>query len=187
MTGDIMMITARPSAQMIATVQPLIPALRRYARGLLRDSVEADDLVQDALERIITRWSQRRDDGSLQTWAFRILHNLAMDRMRRQRRRGAPVDIDELPEQWLTARATQEDEIARQDILRSLAALPDEQRSVILFVAVEGLSYAEVAEVMGIPVGTVMSRLSRGREKIRELSARYENGGDEQKLRVVRP
>jgi RNA polymerase sigma factor (sigma-70 family) len=152
---------------MMRLIEPLIPALRRYARGLLRDRVAADDLVQDCLERAISRWHQRHADGDARTWLFTILHNLAINRLRQAQRRGQHIAIEAADEAALARPATQEDRLRYRDLLQALSNLPEEQRSVLLLVSVEGLSYAEAATVLNIPIGTVMSRLARGREKLR--------------------
>jgi RNA polymerase sigma factor (sigma-70 family) len=153
---------------MMLLVEPLVPPMRRYARALLRDPSAADDLVQDCLERVISHWHQRRVDGDARSWVFSILHNLAMNRLRQQKRRGWHVMLDDVDDAVLARPATQEDGLRGDDLLRGLAALPEEQRSVLLLVTVEDLSYAEAAKVLGIPLGTVMSRLTRAREKLRK-------------------
>lgn len=154
---------------MLRLVEPLIPALRRYARSLMRDVAAADDLVQDCLERAITRWHQRRADGDARTWLFTILHNLAMNRMRQATRRGQHVAIDDTGDTLPGHLPLQEDGLLRRDLLAALASLPEEQRSVLLLVSVEGLSYLETAAVLGVPLGTVTSRLARAREKMFRL------------------
>ncbi|QDL94521.1 RNA polymerase sigma factor (plasmid) [Paroceanicella profunda] len=158
-------------------LEPQIPALRRYARALLRDATAADDLVQDCLERAVGRWHQRRPDGSPRAWVYAILHNLAMNRMRQAGRRGLHVAVEDTDHPALAQRATQEDGLRRDDVLRALDALPEAQRSVILLVSVEGMRYAEVAKALDLPLGTVMSRLARGRERLRELLAQREAEG----------
>ncbi|MFC7398968.1 RNA polymerase sigma factor [Chelatococcus sp. GCM10030263] len=151
---------------MIPLIEPLIPALRRYARSLLRDRASADDLVQDCLERALSRWHQRRQDGDARAWIFAILHNLAMNRLKQTARRGPHLPLDAIGEEAFAQAAAQEDALLHRDLLGALADLPEEQRSVLLLVSVEDLSYAEVARVLDIPIGTVMSRLSRAREKL---------------------
>ncbi|MBI0538122.1 RNA polymerase sigma factor [Roseomonas sp. KE2513] len=151
---------------MAQLIEPLIPALRRYARALLRDRVAADDLVQDGLERAIGRWQQRRNDGNARSWLFAIVHNLALNQMRQSSRRGPHLPL-EAADGVSSGTLGQEQGLQHQDLVRALQTLPEEQRSVVLLVSVEDLSYAEVAEVLKIPIGTVMSRLSRGREKLR--------------------
>lgn len=157
---------------MIRLIEPSIPALRRYARALLRNRAAADDLVQDCLERAISRWHQRRAGGDTRSWLFAILHNLAVNQLRQAQRRGMHLPIDALDgsarDGAALARApVQEDALRHRDLLDALATLPDEQRSVLLLVSVEDLSYAETARVLDIPIGTVMSRLSRARERLR--------------------
>jgi RNA polymerase sigma factor (sigma-70 family) len=151
---------------MISLIGPLIPALRRYANGLLRDRAAADDLVQDCLERAINGWHQRRTDGDARRWVFTILHNQAVNRLRQSARRGRHVDLDEVDEGLLSRPPAQEAGLQHRDLLAALDSLPEEQRSVLLLVSVEDLSYAEAAAVLGIPIGTVMSRLARAREKL---------------------
>lgn len=146
----------------------MIPALRRYARGLLHDAGTADDLVQDCLERVVSHWSGRRGDNA-RTWVFTILHNLAVNRLRQNSRRGQHIGIEEIGENALRQRPTQEDGLVKAEIMAAVHRLPEDQRSVLLLISVEDLSYAQVAEVLAIPIGTVMSRLSRGRERLRQI------------------
>ncbi|CAM3234236.1 ECF RNA polymerase sigma factor SigH [Methylobacterium mesophilicum] len=150
-------------------VEPLIPALRRYARALLRDPVDADDLVQDCLERAVGRWHQRRPDGDARTWLYAILHNLAVSQMRQRARRGAHLPVEDASEASLSIAPNQDDGLRHRDLMAALAALPEEQRGVLLLVTVEGLSYAETAQVLAIPIGTVMSRLARARDRMIQL------------------
>ncbi len=152
---------------MLHQVEPLIPALRRYARALMRDRASADDLVQDCLERAVSRWYQRRD-GDLRAWLFTILHNLAVNQFHKTASRGRHLPIDETNEDSFGEAASQEQTLMYQDVLAKLARLPADQREVLLLVAVEDLSYAEAAKVLGIPVGTVMSRLSRARDRLQQ-------------------
>jgi RNA polymerase sigma factor (sigma-70 family) len=152
---------------MLLQVEPLIPALRRYARALLRNPTAADDLVQDCLERAVGHWHQRRE-GNTRSWLFTILHNLAVNQFRQSASRGRHVTIDETNEDDIGQEAVQEQTLMYRDVLDKLAKLPDDQRAVLLLVAVEDLSYAEAAKVLDIPIGTVMSRLSRGRERLQQ-------------------
>lgn len=144
----------------------MIPALRRYARGLLHDAVAADDLVQDCLERVIAHWHRRRSEEA-RTWVFTILHNLGVNRLRQASRRGQHVTLEDIGEDMMARRPTQEDALIGTEIMSALQQLPEDQRSVLLLISIEDLSYAQVAEVLAIPIGTVMSRLSRGRERLR--------------------
>lgn len=152
---------------MILIVEPLIPGLRRYARALLRNPSAADDLVQDCLERAVARWHQRRGDGDARSWLYAILHNLAVTEMRKAGRRTPHLALDEQGAGEPGAPPTQEDGLHHQALLEALATLPEDQRTALLLVSVEELSYAETAQVLGVPIGTVMSRIARGREKLR--------------------
>lgn len=148
-------------------IEPMIPALRRYAYALVRDDTTADDLVQDTLERALLHWSARRNDGDLRAWLFTILRNLHVSRHRQALRRGSVVDIDEdeLPE---TA-ASQDVVLETRDVLAALGQLPEEQKSLLLLVGVEDFSYEEAARILDVPLGTVMSRLSRARRRLRSI------------------
>jgi len=145
-----------------------IPHLRRYARALLGDRARAEDLVQDCLERAWGRLHLWREGSNLRTWLFTIMHNLHANHARTASRRPQTVPMDE---SGLAAptRAAQEDGLEVASIATALAQLSDEQRQVILLVGLEGMSYQEAAAVLGVPIGTVMSRLHRGRERLRQL------------------
>lgn len=149
-----------------ALLEPQLPALRRYAFALLRDREGADDLVQDTLEQALGAWSGRRRDGDLRAWLFTIERNLFLADLRRRKRRGPHLRPDALEHVPDTGSDPEASVVAR-DVLASLDGLPEEQRSVLLLVAVEDLSYAQAAQVLDVPVGTVMSRLSRARERMR--------------------
>jgi len=148
-------------------VEPLIPALRRYARALMRNRAAADDLVQDCLERAVSSWRQRRD-GSVRAWLFTILHNLAVNQFRQQASRGRHVPIEQANEGEFDGAAAQEHRLIYRDVLNKLAKLPEEQKAALLLVAVEDLSYAQAAKALNVPLGTVMSRLSRARERLQQ-------------------
>jgi RNA polymerase sigma factor (sigma-70 family) len=155
-------------ADMAHLIEPVIPALRRYARTFVRNAAAADDLVQDTLERAISRWHQR-SDGDARTWLFTILHNLAVNHLRRGARRGREVPLDDAGESDVAVPSTQEDALRRDDILGAVGQLPDDQRSVLLLVSLEDVSYAEAARILDIPIGTVMSRLARARARLLKL------------------
>lgn len=157
-----------------------LPRLRRYARAMLGDRAAADDLVQDTLERAWSRFAQWRPGSDLRAWLFGIMHNLRVDQLRRAGVATVSLD-DEVIE--LPARATQTDRLELRDLDAALATLPEEQRAVLLLVAIEEMSYQEVAATLDIPVGTVMSRLARGRERLRLALA---GASAAQHLRVVR-
>lgn len=154
--------------EIASLLEPQIPGLRRYAWALLRDDEAADDLVQDTLERAISRWGQRRRDGDLKAWLFAIQRNLFLNHLRQQKRREAPLGPEAL-DGVATVEAEPDSHAGLRDILAALDALPEEQRSLLLLVGVEDLSYAQAAQVLGLPVGTVMSRLSRARARVRDF------------------
>jgi len=145
-----------------------IPRLRRYALALLRDRVEADDLVQDTLERALRKSSLWRRGSDLRAWLFTIMHNVYVNRLRRERT-NASVPQREGEIERLAVDANQDAALEARDLAAALTRLPMEYRSVVLLVGLEQLSYQEAASVLGVPVGTVMSRLSRGRERLRAL------------------
>jgi RNA polymerase sigma-70 factor (ECF subfamily) len=144
------------------SVAAAVPALRRYARALTRDAELADDLVQDTLVRAL-RSEHLFHGGDLRSWLYTILTNLNRNRLRALARRPtmAPIDDNDAADQAGP-------EAGSRDIERALATLADDQRSVLLLVVLEGLSYREVAEVQGVPIGTVMSRLARARTQIKD-------------------
>jgi len=148
-------------------IEPHIPALRRYAFALLRDRDRADDLVQDTLERALSRWLLRRADGDVRAWLFTILRNQHVSRWRSDRRRGPTVDLDEAAMPGVAAR--QETALEVHDVLAAMDQLPEEQKSLLLLVGVEDFSYDDAARILGMPIGTVMSRLSRARQRLRSL------------------
>jgi RNA polymerase sigma factor (sigma-70 family) len=143
----------------------LIPRLRRYARALVGERTNADDLVQDTLERAWAKLHLYRRGTDLRAWLFTVMHNVHVNRIRATRN-ADPLDED-MPE--LAQRATQSDGLVVRDLDRAIARLPADQRAVLLLVTLEEMSYDEVARTLGIPIGTVMSRLSRAREKLRAL------------------
>ena len=147
-----------------------IPRLRRYARALTGDRVSADDLVQDTLARAISRrrlWVRRK---TIRPWLFTIMHNLYVNEIARRARAPALVAADE-EDPRLSATTRSDAHLILRDLEQALAELSDEQREVVLLVGLEQLSYKETARVLSIPSGTVMSRLSRGRDRLRELMA----------------
>lgn len=157
-----------------------LPRLRRYARALVGERAAADDLVQDTLERAWARAAQWRPDGELRAWLFGIMHNLRMDQLRRPGLSTRSLEDGDLD---LPTRPTQADALEVGDLDAALARLPEEQRAVLLLVALEEMRYDEVAATLGIPLGTVMSRLSRGRERLRTI---MDGGRAGTRLRIVR-
>ena len=150
-----------------ALILACIPSLRRYARGLTGDPQRADDMVQDTLERAWSRYSRWQRRGELRAWMFGIMHNHFIDGVRANSRRVDQTAAGDLPD--APVRATQTDRLEVRDLERCLQALPAEQREVLLLVCVEDLSYQETAQILDVPLGTVMSRLSRAREKLSAL------------------
>ena len=157
----------------------LIPRLRRYARALVGDRASADDLVQDTLERAWAKLHLYRRGTDLRAWLFTVMHNVHVNKVRATR--ATDTLEDELPE--LAQRASQGDALLVRDLDRAIARLPTEQRAVLLLVTLEEMSYEEVARALGIPIGTVMSRLSRAREKLRMMML---GQGAAAKLKVVK-
>jgi RNA polymerase sigma-70 factor (ECF subfamily) len=130
--------------------------------------VSADDLVQECLTRALTKLDLWREGTNLQGWLFTILHNEYVNQVRYSVRRGTSVEIDKVKPQ-LTEAANQEKRLELRDLDRALGQLSPDQRATILLVGLEGLPYAEVGGLLGIPIGTVRSRLSRGRLALRQL------------------
>ena len=157
-----------------------IPRLRRYAQALTGDAARADDLVQDALERALAKWLLWRHGSDLRAWLFAIMHNLFVNQVRASQLIEYRAD-DDIPEQ--VARATQGDGLALRDLDRALAELSIEQREVLLLIGLEELSYVEAARVLGVPLGTVMSRLSRARVRLGMLLEGQAGGAS---LKVVK-
>jgi RNA polymerase sigma-70 factor (ECF subfamily) len=149
-------------------VEAEIPRLRRYARSLTRNALTADDLVQDCLVRALSKQHLWIEGSDLPAWLFTIMHNQYVNSVRRAVRQGSQVEVSDA-EPLLTRAANQDRRLELRDLQRALALLPEEQRSVILLIGLEGMAYEAVAEVVGIAVGTVRSRLWRGREELRKL------------------
>jgi len=147
-----------------------VPRLRRYARVLLKNQSAADDLVQDCLERALSRLHLFRPGTNLRAWLFTIMHNLHVNTMIRARREMPGSNGDAASDCLDSAVPPAQGEgLAVRDMERALDQLTAEQRTVVLLVGVEGLTYAETASILEVPVGTVMSRLARGRERLRVL------------------
>ena len=156
-------------------IVPFIPNLRRYARALIGDREGADDLVQDTLERAVRKFHLWRP-GDLRAWLFSIMHNVFVNQLK-ARKIMYEVEIDDsIAAPMSTVTGTD-----LMDLERALGALSPEQREVVLLIALEDMTYAEVGRALGIPIGTVMSRLSRGRDKLRRLM----EGEGKATLRVI--
>ena len=143
-----------------------VPRLRRYARALAGNRDDADDLVQDTLERAWAKAGLWRGVIDMRAWLFSLMHNLHVDGVRRPKLHTVTMD-DDTPE--VPVLPTQGERLAVLDLQAALDLLPGEQKEILLLVALEDMAYAEVASTLGIPIGTVMSRLSRGRERLRAL------------------
>ncbi|HET6520230.1 MAG TPA: RNA polymerase sigma factor [Geminicoccaceae bacterium] len=148
-----------------------LAALRRYARALLGGTAEADDLVQECLVRALARTSLWRPVRNMRAYLFTILHNVHADRVSRRSRTVEVVPLDGSAATHSSTPPTQYGRLELRDLALALTRLSEEQRQVVLLVGLEGMSYQEVAIVLDVPVGTVMSRLSRGREALRQLMA----------------
>ncbi|GJH09795.1 RNA polymerase sigma factor [Caballeronia novacaledonica] len=162
-----------------------LPRLRRYARALLNNRELADDLVQDTIERALSRAQGFEAGTDLRAWLFTIMHNVFVNQVSKASARAIHVSVDDedLSEREFAIPGGQIRSLEVRDLDYALQRLPAEQREVILLVGLEEMSYAEVAIALDIPIGTVMSRLSRGRERLRALMAGTQPSA---KLKVVR-
>jgi RNA polymerase sigma-70 factor, ECF subfamily len=149
-------------------LEPQIPRLRRYARALTRDLSRADDLVQNCLARALAKEHLWEPGTDLRAWLFTILHNQHVNDVRRLVREGIVVSIEDVTSS-LSALPTIEASLNLKDVEQAIATLPKEHREVILLAAREGMRYDEMAEALGVPIGTVRSRLSRARTRLREV------------------
>jgi RNA polymerase sigma-70 factor, ECF subfamily len=147
-------------------LEPQIPRLRRYSRALTRDTQRADDLVQDTLVRALMKQDRWEPGTNLRAWLFTLMHNQFVNNVRRANRETGAIDIDDVSSSLV---ATTDPTASRQlyELERALGQLAAEQREVILLVGLEGFSYEDAAKILAVPVGTVRSRLSRGRESLR--------------------
>lgn len=148
-----------------------IPRLRRYARALLKDRDRSEDLVQETLAKALSKLSFWIPGSDMRAWLFTIMHNQFINDYRRHQRQPISSSLDDQSIQEPTSSSSAEQLAHLDDIEAALMQLPQEQRSVLLLVSLEGLSYAKTAKVLGIKVGTVMSRLHRARERMRKLMA----------------
>ena len=153
-------------SDLAGNIEQHIPRLRRYARALTGDRAAADDLVQDTLERALSRFHLWRRGSDLRAWLFTIMHNIFVNQAR-SRMRYPHEPFDEPAAERLQYREPDWSEL--RDIGNALAKLPVEQRTVVLLVGLEQFTYDEAARVLDVPIGTVMSRLSRARERLRAL------------------
>ena len=163
-----------------AVVRQLLPRMRRFALHLTREPVSADDLVQSTLERALTRWRSRRPQGNVRAWLFTILYRQFLDSLRRSRRYARLLD-------WFAgsdaAAPSAEREVIARSSLDTFERLPETQRTLLWLVCVEDMSYKAVADLLDVPLGTVMSRLSRARSAMRELN---EGQANSPRLRILK-
>lgn len=149
------------------SVVALLPNLRRYAISLCRSPTNADDLVQTACEKAFARKDQFVSGTRLDAWLFRILRNSWIDQLRRQKKFGNEADIDdEAANLKIDGAAIVENRLALHEVANVIMSLPDQQREIVMLICVEGLSYKDASELLGIPIGTIMSRLARARVEI---------------------
>lgn len=153
-----------------------IPRLRRYARALTGDRVAADDLIQDTLARAISRRHLWIRGKRIRAWLFTIMHNLHVNEIEKQARTPALVSADE-DDARVAAKERPDADLNLRDLERALTQLSEEQREVVLLIGLEQFSYKEAARILRIPRGTVMSRLSRGRARLRDLISGKEGAG----------
>ncbi len=153
--------------ELLRDIEQLIPELRRYARFLVRDHHGADDLVQDCLERSVAHLDKFRPGTNLRAWLLTIMRNCFFSSKRQETRR-SEVSLDDLPieKAWVPAR--QPDQRLLQEVSQIFLQLPEQQKLAMICVIFEGMPYDEAAEVLGVSVGTVKSRVSRGREALRQ-------------------
>lgn len=149
--------------------EAVLPRLKRYTRSLTRSADTADDLFQDVVTIAWRKQHLWQPGTDLRAWLFTITHNQHVSNIRKDVRSGKPVNIEEIQESGLAVTAHQTSRLQLRDMERALAKLPEEMRQPILLIGVEGLSYEEAADVLNVPVGTVRSRISRGRETLRQL------------------
>lgn len=164
-----------------ADVAALTPRLRRYATALTGGVADGEDLAQDCLERALTHLDQAREPARLYSWLLAILHNLHRDDRRRCRRQGPTTPLESLADS-LALSAPPSERMAVRDLIRAMGRLSEDHRQILLLRALEGLSYREMADLLGLPLGVVMSRLARAREKLRLLL----EGGDQAVVRRVK-
>ena len=160
-------------SELSCLVEREIPRLRRYARALTRAADRADDLVQDTLLRALAKGHLWQPGTDIRAWLFTIMHNQYVNTVWRQTRETATVDVEQVSS-TLVATTDPTSSWQLRELDRALARLPDDQREVVLLVGLEGVAYDSAAQILGVPIGTVRSRLSRGRETLRGLMERQE-------------
>ncbi len=161
-----------------------IPRLRRFARGLSASPDLADDLVQDCLERALINLDKWRENSNIRAWLFTILRNLHLNQIRAAARRPSEVSFDGNAEPVVATPPAQGQRLRLVELESALDQLPLKHREVLLLIGMEGMNYKEAAEILDVPTGTIMSRLSRGRERLRTLIDTGTRGGKSPLRRV---
>jgi RNA polymerase sigma-70 factor (ECF subfamily) len=162
-----------PRTQFTRALVEQLPALRRYALALSGSLAAGDDLVQDCLERALRQSDRLRDPQRLGAWLRSILHNLYIDQLRRKRSRGIEEDISDMADDLMISVAPAAERAPAHEVTAAMGTLTAEHRQILLLVGLEGMNYREIAAELSIPIGTVMSRLARARERLRSA---LENG-----------
>ncbi|HEY4114639.1 MAG TPA: RNA polymerase sigma factor [Rhizomicrobium sp.] len=170
------MLTTGKDAQFRSALIAQLPALRRYAAALSGSLAAGDDLVQDCIERALRQSHRLREFEKLASWLRSILHNLYVDELRRKRSRGIEEDVTDLAD-TLAANAPATDRPMLHEFTAAMGTLSNEHRQILMLVGVEGMNYRSIAEELDVPIGTVMSRLARARERLR---AALERGAGQQ-------
>jgi RNA polymerase sigma-70 factor (ECF subfamily) len=160
--------------QVYAEIEDFIPQLRRYALALSHNPIAADDLVQESVARALTKADLFNAGTNLRAWLFTIMHNVHISSARRQKHIGMPIDPD-IAAAVLTTQPTQESPLVMKALEKAMQVIPDAQRVAVIMAGIEGMSYEEIAEQLNVPVGTVKSRVSRGRDALRKALHGREN------------
>ncbi|HEC00513.1 MAG TPA: RNA polymerase sigma factor [Sphingomonadales bacterium] len=162
----------------------LLPRLRRYCYSLTGSAVDADDLLQNTVEKALSKYDQFQQGTDLDRWMFRMCKNLWIDEWRSRRVRGHTIDpMDSQNEPWIDGETVQENKLGLRDVQTAMDKLHEEQRIIVFLIIVEGYSYKEAATFLSLPIGTVMSRLARARKALEQLlrapeqDASYDMGG----------
>ncbi len=147
----------------------VLPALRRFAFSLTKNEDRADDLVQDSVERALLKAEYFEPGTNLRSWMFTVCRRIFLNQIRKQKTQGVSVDIEDAPQTKLSAAASQDMTLACKEMLTAMEKLPMRDKIVLSLIVVEGMKYDEAAEVLDVPIGTVRSRLSRARTRLKEL------------------
>lgn len=147
----------------------VLPALRRFALSLTRNQDRADDLVQDSVERALIKAHYFEPGSNLRSWMFTLCRRVFLNQIRKQKTQGASVELDDAPQACVAADPIQDKSMECSDVVAGFHRLPMRDKVVLSLIAIEGLKYEEAARVLDIPVGTVRSRLSRARTRLKEM------------------